>query len=664
MWLDAARRTVARLETLLYPAGRLAVLASLAFLWQSFFWLSEVPLLTRAGFLLLTLLAAVRPADALLVTAALATLGGPLAALTGAEASRGAEALVLAFLVGWTARTLVLRQRPTDSLGRLAAPLLILGFVIVCSLVVTVLVVQQATEPAASYFSKLLAGIATQYLGWFDPQFTHWQTAALFLEGLLLLAATSTLCAAQPDLPRRIVRMVAAGAAAAGLLSFVRLAMGLLRSLEPLSLLESVLRNQLRLTFHVGDVNAAGSHFVLAIFIVLGLAFASRTWLARTGWLLLAVPVFAGLWLSGSRTAVMAGAVAAFTSGVLLVVKRRVVAWTVIAATVVAGAAAGFATIELPEVITDKDVLTQNAAPYGEVGVRTGMATRAWFLQTSYRMWRDSPVFGVGIGYYAARSREFMPEPLKQLYSSENAHNYFAQVAAELGLVGFAAFAWLLWAAFRTSGARAPRPPTTMLAAGVGTALGAYLLTCLAGHPLLVQQAAYAFWITLGVYVVGFSDTPQGVPSQKLRRGWILLVVVVLVVGLPFRAVSARRDIDLSSVRYGFSLRHTDPETGDRFRLAGPRSTVFVPVGTSFVVLSMSPETEDSAAIVELRLDGKLANRLKLDGRSWRETRLLMPQGSDGRRFRRLDIIVLPDAQQTAGTEARIRVREVQMVRQ
>ncbi len=225
MWLDAARRTVARLETLLYPAGRLAVLASLALLWQSFFWLPEVPLLTRAGFLLLTFLAAARPADALLVTAGLSALGGPLAGLTGAEVSRGSEALVLAFLVGWMARSLVLRQRVTEALGRLAAPVLILGVVIACSLVVTVLAAQLATEPASSYFPKAVTAVATHYQSWFHPQFAHWQAATLFLEGLLLLAASITLCGAHPQLPERLIRMVAVGAAAAAFLSCVRLGM-------------------------------------------------------------------------------------------------------------------------------------------------------------------------------------------------------------------------------------------------------------------------------------------------------------------------------------------------------------------------------------------------------------------------------------------------------
>lgn len=183
MGLDAVRQAGDRLRRLAFPAGRLSLLLALGVLWQSFFWLSEVPLVTRAGFFLLTAFAHARPGEALLATAALATLGSPIAGLTGAEPTRGAEAIALVFLVGWLARTMVSGGSVTGPSGRLASPLLILGLLVVSSLFVTVLAVQRATEPAATYVPRIATALATHYLGWLDPLIGHWYVAAQFVEG-------------------------------------------------------------------------------------------------------------------------------------------------------------------------------------------------------------------------------------------------------------------------------------------------------------------------------------------------------------------------------------------------------------------------------------------------------------------------------------------------
>ena len=51
-------------------------------------------------------------------------------------------------------------------------------------------------------------------------------------------------------------------------------------------------------------------------------------------------------------------------------------------------------------------------------------------------MFASAPIFGVGVGRYFERSPEFMPDEIRELYGAENAHNYFAQSFAELGIAG------------------------------------------------------------------------------------------------------------------------------------------------------------------------------------------------------------------------------------
>ena len=81
-------------------------------------------------------------------------------------------------------------------------------------------------------------------------------------------------------------------------------------------------------------------------------------------------------------------------------------------------------------------------------------------------------------------------------YQRENAHNNFAQIAGELGLVGLLSFLAVLvmslWRGDRNV-------VHTMLVMPVLLGLSAFILTWLGGHPLLVAEVAYPFWITLGV---------------------------------------------------------------------------------------------------------------------------------------------------------------------
>ena len=54
-------------------------------------------------------------------------------------------------------------------------------------------------------------------------------------------------------------------------------------------------------------------------------------------------------------------------------------------------------------------------------------------------MIRSHPWLGLGIGRYYQASSMFLNPQLAFAYGSENAHDYFLQLAAELGLLGFAA---------------------------------------------------------------------------------------------------------------------------------------------------------------------------------------------------------------------------------
>jgi O-antigen ligase len=112
------------------------------------------------------------------------------------------------------------------------------------------------------------------------------------------------------------------------------------------------------------------------------------------------------------------------------------------------------------------------------------------------QMISDFPWLGSGPGTVYGRL------PLYGFELPENLHNYFLQVAAETGLVGFVAFAALLMASLRVGKAEAAQQASQQ-AFWLQIGAVAFLLTCLSGHPLLDPRMQILFWGLVGALSPG-----------------------------------------------------------------------------------------------------------------------------------------------------------------
>lgn len=280
-----------------------------------------------------------------------------------------------------------------------------------------------------------------------------------------------------------------------------------------------------RFSFHLRDLNAAGSQYLLGGLIAISLALGDR---ARRGlWIAAAILMVPSLWISGSRSASL-GALLVGCSVIPLARRgarvRIAPAHVVLTLALVGAAAVGGVVLA--------------SAPAEQGTASNALRLRSQFLVTSARMFASAPMFGVGIGHYHERSNEFMPTSLRQVYRHENAHNYFAQQFAELGIVGGLLFVWLCATVLRL-GWRAVRNAGGADAASLGLLAGTsgYLLTCVTGHPLLVPEAAVPFWGAFGVlagtreirsFTGRSGDQEDGGGRRDLRR-WIVVAVVLAV---------------------------------------------------------------------------------------------------------------------------------------
>lgn len=530
------------------------------------------------------------------------------------------ETLVVACLAGYTARRAVTRE--SGQSGSLNFAIYSLIAVVLGSLAVRLLVLR-ATIGGEALWAHLSVALATHYFT--ERANVQLDAAMRLIEGALLLHAGATAGRVNPSFAPGLIRSLVLGAAAAGALNLWRIWIGALRLESPVAAFFRYLAT-LRFNTHYGDVNAAGSYCMMTLLPALAAFWVGRRWL----WALAIVSIGTSLVLSGSRSAIVAGIAAALVALYLarghssLRLSPRRARTTLITALLVAAACAGVLSL----------LAVRNATP-----ALAALWIRVEFARTGIQMFRSAPVFGVGVGDYSMRSTEFASPQLLKIYPRENAHNNFLQVLSELGIVGLAVFVWVLGAAGAASAGNLVRDPRNPLRWAATAGALAFVISWLGGHPLLLDAPAFSFWLLLGTVAGwGYVAAPKPPRAVSPAAAASLVVVAVAISLLPRSGVELGR-AELEHQGIGLS-GWLDSADGIRHRLAGVRSTVFVPASARVVTVPLRAAETSQEVVVELRLDDRLANALRVPGDRWVTLRLPLPPSQAATRYRRLDLEV------------------------
>ena len=143
-----------------------------------------------------------------------------------------------------------------------------------------------------------------------------------------------------------------------------------------------------------------------------------------------------------------------------------------------------------------------------------GVMDRWAMWQAALGMIRDRPVLGHGLN-------TFMANYLTYWVGGERmpryAHNCYLQVAAETGLVGLAAFLWLLGALFVHLWRAPPRLPAQerLLLSGLCAGLVAFAVQAGLDTNFYALRQAALFWVLAGV-AIGLSEQPATNPPQAV----------------------------------------------------------------------------------------------------------------------------------------------------
>ncbi|MCE2540410.1 MAG: O-antigen ligase family protein [Acidobacteria bacterium] len=532
--------------------------------------LAHVPIVLPFALALLVALSVWRPGAGLILLSALIPVSGWMAQATGLHGLRMTEAVVLAVLTGALAGLAIRSRRSAADDSAFPAGVWPAAFLLAATATSSAVVewcVSQAGGPMSlSAVADFFGPLATTYLYGTAAQPAGLAAAARLVEGVGLVLLILEFSRRHPDLPCRLAIASLAGAAGAAIINFSVMAAA---ADPPTVNLVSYLGGAHRLAGHVGDVNATGSYFLMMTLTGIGFTVRARGAVLRGCALTIVAGVAAAFWLAGSRAAV-AAALLVVLGGTATWIRRRQTRQY--RRTLLAGVV--LASLALPIVIAS----TYPGRDVGD-GALASARIRVEFVATSLRMWSTEPVFGVGAGRYYSLSDRFMGPFIKRLWR-ENAHNNFLQIGAELGAVGLAGFVWLLVAAGRRvrEALRTRADSARPLLIGASAGAAAYLVTCLSGHPLLVPETAYPFWIVGGFAVALAHRRPGSASSTRMRRCSVAGAIgLCLLATVPFRVDAVVRDAALrQDARFGAFDWELDPADGRRYRWIGPRASFFV----------------------------------------------------------------------------------------
>jgi O-antigen ligase len=275
-----------------------------------------------------------------------------------------------------------------------------------------------------------------------------------------------------------------------------------------------------------------------------------------------------------------------------------------------------------------------------------------------WRMVRARPLDGIGIGRYFKEVYAYAPNPRRLIRPQENAHNYPLQVAAELGVPGLICLLALV-AAAAAGGWRAARrgatPAVRRLGLAAAAGIGAFFLTCLTGHSLLIREGQLTFWVLAGVgLLLGRGHGPpatgarapadRATPGTRLARLGAASIVpasaAILLLTLPLRVQSQLARIDLSRLPSGVYDEERS-RAGDPFRWTEPKAVFHIPAGARTVQFTLRAAAPFPQTLRVVH-DGRVVEIVRFDDHHWRTLRYVLPQAREGVRFRRFELHVTP----------------------
>jgi O-antigen ligase len=137
-----------------------------------------------------------------------------------------------------------------------------------------------------------------------------------------------------------------------------------------------------------------------------------------------------------------------------------------------------------------------------------GVQDRIFLCKRALDIIQTYPITGSGVGtFYRISPFYGERDPRSQWLGRRNAHNYYAQFCADLGVPAFLLFLGIIVSAYR-KGFRGlslyEESGLKNLLKSLMFGLSAYLITMIAGHPLVLSSQQFLFWFAIAVISINY----------------------------------------------------------------------------------------------------------------------------------------------------------------
>ncbi|MDD5688034.1 MAG: O-antigen ligase family protein [Elusimicrobia bacterium] len=174
-----------------------------------------------------------------------------------------------------------------------------------------------------------------------------------------------------------------------------------------------------------------------------------------------------------------------------------------------------------------------------------------WWL-AAVKMILSKPITGIGIGAFADAYQKYKLSGLNSTY----AHNYFLQIAAEVGIIGFSMFVWFFLKLFKQK--------RTIENIPFFIAIVTMLFHGLFDYALLISANALFFWVLLGF--VSKNDEKSIIPisgNQEIILKWISCFVIIAILCLSINIFLGNRETAIGKYHfdkkeYGVAQMHLE----------------------------------------------------------------------------------------------------------
>lgn len=255
-------------------------------------------------------------------------------------------------------------------------------------------------------------------------------------------------------------------------------------------------------------------------------------------------------------------------------------------------------------------------------------------LKNRLPMWKAAismiskhPFLGVGVGTYPLLLKKFAPKNAYLFSTVTHAHNYFLEIAAEVGIIGLIIFLSIPLFILKIYTKTPQRP---LLLTGIANAIICFLVTCLTGHPLVLQEMQFIFWLFIALFISTIK-TANYIEIQKIKfrslsnKKTLLLVLILILFGSGIK-IFYYTDNKYFKKNFGLYLWE---QAGDNFyfRWSNRVSVQEIPVEGEIISIPMfasHPDIEQKPVQVEIYLNKELVDKVYLRDKSYNTFKYLV----------------------------------------